>query len=197
MMKKSILILSFVLLFGISAYTVKSYNKNNNVITKISNQSNESSPVQLPTNNNVKEKLAASVKIKATGFKLQDLNGKEVSLSDFKGKNVFLNFWATWCPSCKAEMPEIEKLYQETKNSDLVILAINLGENRQTVQSFKDKNKYNFDMLLDTDQEVAIKYDITSIPTSFFIDKNGTIVSKKIGAMNIDEMKSYVNSLNH
>lgn len=196
-MKKSILILSFVLLFGISAYTVKSYNKNNNVITKISNQSNESSPVQLPTNNNVKEKLAASVKIKATGFKLQDLNGKEVSLSDFKGKNVFLNFWATWCPSCKAEMPEIEKLYQETKNSDLVILAINLGENRQTVQSFKDKNKYNFDMLLDTDQEVAIKYDITSIPTSFFIDKNGTIVSKKIGAMNIDEMKSYVNSLNH
>jgi thiol-disulfide isomerase/thioredoxin len=197
MMKKSILILSFVLLFGISAYTVKSYNKNNNVITKISNQSNESSPVQLPTNNNVKEKLAASVKIKATGFKLQDLNGKEVSLSDFKGKNVFLNFWATWCPSCKAEMPEIEKLYQETKNSDLVILAINLGENRQTVQSFKDKNKYNFDMLLDTDQEVAIKYDITSIPTSFFIDKNGSIVSKKIGAMNIDEMKSYVNSLNH
>lgn len=194
-MKKSLLILSVILLFVISAYNVKNYNKTNKANTEISNQKNGASPVQLPANNNVKEKLAASVKMKATDFKLQDLNGKEVSLSDLRGKNVFLNFWATWCPSCKAEMPKIEKLYQETKDSDLVILAINLGENRQTVQSFKDKNKYNFNMLLDADQAVAIKYDITSIPTSFFIDKDGNIISKKIGAMNIDEMKSYINSL--
>ncbi len=196
-MKKSLLILSVILLFVISSYNVKNYNKTNKANTEISNRKNGASPVLLPANNNVKEKLAASVKMKATDFKLQDLNGREVSLSDLRGKNVFLNFWATWCPSCKAEMPEIEKLYQETKNSDLVILAINLGENRQTVQSFKDKNKYNFNMLLDADQAVAIKYDITSIPTSFFIDKDGNIISKKIGAMNIDEMKSYINSLNH
>jgi peroxiredoxin len=89
-------------------------------------------------------------------------------------------------------MPDIEKLYQETQNSNLVILAVNLGEDKQTVKSFMDKNKYNFNILLDSEQAAAIKYNIVSIPTSFFIDENGTIISKKIGPMNIDEMKSYL-----
>ena len=71
-----------------------------------------------------------SEKIAALNFKLKDLNGVEVSLSDFKGKKVFLNFWASWCPPCKAEMPDLEKLYQETKDSDLVILAVNIGEDK-------------------------------------------------------------------
>ncbi|WP_206872404.1 TlpA disulfide reductase family protein [Clostridium zeae] len=65
---------------------------------------------------------------KAIDFKLKTLDGKEVSLSDLKGKNIFINFWATWCPYCVQEMPEIEKLYQETKNSDLIILGIDIGE---------------------------------------------------------------------
>ncbi|GFZ33844.1 hypothetical protein CSC2_43700 [Clostridium zeae] len=59
---------------------------------------------------------------------MKTLDGKEVSLSDLKGKNIFINFWATWCPYCVQEMPEIEKLYQETKNSDLIILGIDIGE---------------------------------------------------------------------
>ena len=143
------------------------------------------------------ENSQTTTKEKAIDFKLKDLNGKDVSLNDFKGKNVLLNFWATWCPPCKAEMPDIEKLYQENKNSDLVILAVNLGEDKQTVKSFIEKNKYNFDILLDSDQDVAIKYNIVSIPTSFFIDKEGNIVSKKIGAMTLEEMKSYINLLNN
>jgi thiol-disulfide isomerase/thioredoxin len=180
-MKKAIVILLAIFLFGTSFYTVSNYNKNNAEIVKNSNAKT------------VNEKLADSIKVKAADFKLKDLNGKEVSLSNFKGKKIYLNFWATWCPPCKAEMPDIEKLYQETKNSDLVILTINLGEDKQTVKSFMDENKYSFNVLLDSDQEVAIKYNIVSIPTSFFIDEKGTLISKKIGPMNIDEMKSYIN----
>jgi thiol-disulfide isomerase/thioredoxin len=197
-MKKYILILSAVLLFTISVYTVVNYNKKNNTFVQNSNGINtKSSTLENSSNKSASSNLASSTKVKATDFKLKDLNGKEVSLSDFKGKKVFLNFWATWCPPCKAEMPDIEKFYQETKDSNLVILAVNLGEDKQTVKSFIDKNKYNFNILLDSNQDVAVKYNIVSIPTSFFIDKDGNIVSKKIGAMSIEEMKSYVNSLNN
>ncbi|MFL0166213.1 TlpA family protein disulfide reductase [Candidatus Clostridium helianthi] len=136
-----------------------------------------------------------NIKTKAIDFNLKDLNGNELSLSDLKGKKVFLNFWATWCPPCKAEMPEIEKLYQETKDSDLVIVSVEIGEPLNTVKSFIDSNKYNFKVLIDPDQSVATKYNITSIPTSYFIDKDGNIVSKHVGGMNIDQMKAYIKTL--
>ncbi|NKF08454.1 TlpA family protein disulfide reductase [Clostridium gasigenes] len=194
-MKKSLFILAITILFGVSLYTVINYNKNKTI--NLGNSNNISLPVETDDNKIDMENSQTTTKEKAIDFKLKDLNGKDVSLNDFKGKNVLLNFWATWCPPCKAEMPDIEKLYQENKNSDLVILAVNLGEDKQTVKSFIEKNKYNFDILLDSDQDVAIKYNIVSIPTSFFIDKEGNIVSKKIGAMTLEEMKSYINLLNN
>lgn len=95
------------------------------------------------------------IKIKAIDFKLKDLEGNEFSLSNLKGKRVFLDFWATWCPLCKAEMPEIEKLYQETKDSDLIIVAVDIGESLNTIKIFIDSNKDNFKVLLDSDQSVA------------------------------------------
>ncbi|MBU3134032.1 TlpA family protein disulfide reductase [Clostridium gasigenes] len=194
-MKKSLFILAITILFGVSLYTVINYNKNKTI--NLGNSNNISLPVETDGNKIDMENSQTTTKENAIDFKLKDLNGKDVSLNDFKGKNVLLNFWATWCPPCKAEMPDIEKLYQENKNSDLVILAVNLGEDKQTVKSFIEKNKYNFDILLDSDQDVAIKYNIVSIPTSFFIDKEGNIVSKKIGAMTLEEMKSYINLLNN
>jgi thiol-disulfide isomerase/thioredoxin len=116
-------------------------------------------------------------------------------LSDLKGKDVFLNFWATWCPPCKGEMPEIEKLYQETKNSNLVIVAIEIGEPLNDVKAFIQQNNYNFKVLLDSDQKVSSQYGITGVPTSFFINKEGNIVAENIGAMNIDQMKKYIKTL--
>lgn len=189
-MKKFVFTLAITLLFGISIYTLISYNKNRTINSANLNNSNSSNK----TNINNPQSLT---KEKAIDFKLKDLNGKEVSLSDFKGKKVLLNFWATWCPPCKAEMPDLENLYQENKDSDLVILAVNIGEDKETVQSFINKNRYNFNVLLDTDQGVAIDYNIVSIPTSYFIDKEGNIVSKKVGAMTIEEMKSYVKQLSN
>ena len=192
-MKRIIIVVIAVVLIGVSIYTVKTYN----ISSSNANSSIENTDKSNATQNNTSTKsdqINSNV-TKAIDFKLKDLDGKELSLSDLKGKNVFLNFWATWCPPCKAEMPEIEKLYQETKDSDLVIVSIEIGEPLGTVKTFIETNKYNFKVLLDPDQSVASKYNIASIPTSYFIDVDGNVISKNVGSMNIDQMKSYIGLL--
>jgi len=194
-MKKTltIIILTMVITGG-ALYTVSEYNKSNSQkqITTLPNENSQTQNSTSSEGSTPSSLLDNSIKAKAQDFKLKDLNGKEVSLSDFEGKKVFLNFWASWCPPCKAEMPEIEQLYQQTKDSDLVILAVNIGEDKETVQTFIDNNKYNFKVLLDTEQEAALNYNITSIPTSYFIDKDGNIKASFIGSMNLAQMKSYI-----
>lgn len=208
-MKKTLIALGVLVLIGGSTYTVYNYNKSlsKNPTTINAKQSTSSTQNKASTNNSSSsgqnsntasssnKTSSEAPKVKAIDFKLKDLNGKEVSLSDYKGKKVFLNFWASWCPPCKAEMPEMEKLYQETKDSDLVILAVNLAEDKSTVQKFISGNKYNFPVLLDSDNSVAIKYQVASIPTSYFIDKDGNIVAKHIGSMTLENMKSYINNI--
>jgi thiol-disulfide isomerase/thioredoxin len=200
-MKKLIWPLITVLIFGTSIYTVANYNKNKpknlGIITKETPKENTTTPNVIPgTEKDAPTKIITNAdKTVALNFKLKDLNGKEVSLSDFKGKKVLLNFWASWCGPCISEMPDIQKLYNETKDSDLVILAVNLGEDKDTVKSFIDINKYNFTVLLDLDQNTSRQYNITAIPTSFFIDKEGNIVSTVKGAMTFEQMKNYINKL--
>ncbi|WP_258881082.1 TlpA family protein disulfide reductase [Clostridium tagluense] len=202
-MKKIILPLVVVLVFGISIYTVVDYNKNkskdlgitttekDSVSSKDSSLGKDSSSSK--DSSTVKSSDASN--IAALNFKLKDLNGKDVALSDFKGKKVFLNFWASWCGPCKAEMPTIEKLYQQTKDSDLVILTINIGEDKSTAKSFIDNNKYNFTVLVDSNQNVAAQYNISALPTSFFIDKEGNIVSTIKGGLTLEEMKNNISKL--
>ncbi len=194
-MKKLLIVLIAAILVGVSINTLNTYNASSSK----SNLSVENADKSSTTQNNSPTKPIGinpnASKTKALDFKLKDLDGKELSLSDLKGKKVFLNFWATWCPPCKAEMPEIEKLYQETKDSDLVIVAIDIGEPLDTVKSFIDSNNYNFKVLSDPDQIVAAQYNIASIPTSYFIDADGNIISKHSGAMNIDQMKEYIKTL--
>lgn len=185
-MKKPLIILMAAVLIGVAIITVNTYNSSNSKANSVEERNSLTKPIGINPN---------AIKTKAIDFKLKDLDGKELSLSDLKGKKVFLNFWATWCPPCKAEMPEIEKLYAETKDTDLVIVAIEIGEPLSTVKSFIDSNKYSFKVLLDSDQSVASKYNIASIPTSYFIDANGNIISQNVGAMNIDKMKTYIKAL--
>ncbi|MGH4121112.1 TlpA family protein disulfide reductase [Clostridium sp.] len=200
-MKKLILPLLVILVFGISIYTVTNYNKNKAKDLAIAKEENSKENSTTPSSEAATEKEPASgenttpEKIPALDFKLKDLNGKEVSLSDFKGKKVFLNFWASWCPPCKAEMPDIEKVYNETKDSDLVILAINVGESRDAAKSFIDDNKFSFKVLLDSDENTSNQYKLTGYPTSYFIDTEGNIVSTKIGYMTLEEMKAHISEL--
>jgi peroxiredoxin len=126
----------------------------------------------------------------APDFTLNDLNGNEVSLSDLRGKVVFLNFWATWCPPCRLEMPEMEELYQEYKNEDIVIIGVDLVEYASSVRSFVEENGYNWIFVIDTTGEVAADYMVTGIPASFFIDKDGIIRALQTGAMSRFTMKA-------
>jgi len=125
----------------------------------------------------------------APDFTLNDLDGNEVSLSDFRGKVVFLNFWAIGCPPCRFEMPEMEELYQEYKNKDVVIIGVDLGEYRSSVKSFIEENGYSWIFVIDTYGQVARDYLITGIPSSFFIDEDGIIRALQIGMMSRANME--------
>lgn len=194
-MKKSLVVLFSIIIIGVSVFTLKNYNESSSKPNSAILNTDKSNTTQNKSATQPIKITPNVVKTKAIDFRLKDLDGKELSLSDLKGKKVFLNFWATWCPPCKAEMPEIEKLYQETKDTNLVIVTVEIGEPLNTVKSFIYDNKYNFKVLIDPDQSVASKYNIASIPTSYFIDVDGNIISKNIGGMNIDQMKAYIKTL--
>ena len=118
----------------------------------------------------------------APDFQLKDLDGKTVSLSDLRGKPVLLNFWATRCPPCRFEMPFLQQIYEEWSDRGLVLLAIDIGESSAGVKEFLEDNNLSLPVLLDSDQRVALRYSITNIPTTYFIDRNGIIRQKVIGA---------------
>ena len=118
----------------------------------------------------------------AIDFQLQSLDGKSVKLSDFRGKPVLLNFWATWCGPCRSEMPYLQQINDAMKDQGLVILAVEAGENSTIVQQFMTGLNLTMPTLLDLDKAVAKSYSVTAIPFTFLIDKNGVIQKKVIGA---------------
>ena len=107
---------------------------------------------------------------------LKDMNGNNISLSDFKGKIVFLNFWTTWCPTCRIEMPSMEKLHQKLKNKNFAMVTINLQESASQVKAFFKEFKLTFTALLDSTGEVGASFGIRAIPTTYIIDKTGRII---------------------
>lgn len=118
----------------------------------------------------------------APDFTLPGLDGTMVRLSDQKGKVVFLNIWATWCPPCVEEMPSMEKLSQELKGEDFEILAVSIDENgAEAVVPFMKKHKLNFNALIDSKQTLKFTYQTTGVPETFIIDNKGIIVEKVIG----------------
>lgn len=148
-------------------------------------------PDSASTTTAAKEGLAIGAK--APDFELKTLTGETVKLSSLKGKKVMLNFWATWCPPCKAEMPEMEQFYKE-KGKDIVILAVNIDP-QLDVQKFIDENKITFTIPLDAEDKVNGAYQVLSIPTTYFIDSNGIIRNKFTGAMNLEQMKGFASKL--
>ncbi|WP_207707313.1 TlpA family protein disulfide reductase [Crassaminicella thermophila] len=125
----------------------------------------------------------------APDFTLENLQGESVSLSDFRGKNVLVNFWATWCPYCVKEMPDLNKLYIENKENDFVVLAVDVGESKEDVEKYLEGKSYEFPVLLDKDGSISIKYMVRGLPTSFMIDKEGNIRAIKMSMMTYPEMK--------
>lgn len=133
------------------------------------------------------------VGLKAPDFELKNLDGENVKLSDYQGKKVILNFWATWCPPCKAEMPDMQQFYTES-GDEVVILAVNIDP-QYDVAGFAEKMGVNFPILLDEDDKVNNTYQVLTIPTTYFIDEKGIIRHKYLSAMPIEIMKKYTDDM--
>jgi peroxiredoxin len=119
---------------------------------------------------------------KAPNFEVQMFDGSTVKLSDLKGKVVLLNFWATWCPPCRAELARVEKdIIEKFKGEPFVFIPVSRGEKKETVAAFREKMGYTFPMGLDTDGRVYAEYAQTYIPRNFLIDKNGVVVKASVG----------------
>ncbi len=145
-------------------------------LEKSSNKSSNEVPQQ-------EQKTETNEDVSTTGaydFNLSDINGKKVRLSDFKGKVVILDFWATWCPPCKMEIPSFIELYKQYKNDGLVVIGVAI-DNEIKVKNFVKEYKVNYPILI-ADETTIIKYGgIRGIPTTFIIDKNGNIKNQYVG----------------
>ena len=123
-------------------------------------------------------------------IQLKDVFDNTVSLSDYRGKIVFLNFWATWCPTCVVEMPSMEKLHQQFKDQDFIMIAVNMQESKAQVMSFLEKYKLTFTTLLDSNGEVASGFAIRALPTTLVLDKAGRIMGMALGPREWDQQAS-------
>ncbi len=127
----------------------------------------------------------------APDFTLTGLDGQEVSLSDFRGKPVLINFWASWCGPCRIEMPFLQEVYEEWNSKGLVVLAVNLQENRIIVEKFAESMGLTFPILLSPGSKIPLSYNVRGIPATFLIDVDGVIRDIKIGAFSgVGEIES-------
>jgi peroxiredoxin len=122
---------------------------------------------------------AADLRRESVNFTLSDLHGKTWTLKDLRGKVVLVNFWATWCPPCRKEMPDMEALHQEFKEQGLVILAIS-DEESDKVRPFITDHKFSYPILLDPGRKVNDLFEVEGIPKSFLYDRNGHLVAQAI-----------------
>lgn len=129
----------------------------------------------------------------APDFTLKNLEGEEVSLSDFQGKHVFLNFWATWCGYCDEEMPDLQKIYEE--NDDIVVLAVNVMETQEEVKVYVDENGLSFPVVLDEEGMMGSLYLVRGMPTTYFINKEGVILGSIPGMLTFEQMNDVLNQM--
>ena len=135
------------------------------------------------TDEEIIARVAARVNFIAPDFALTTLDSESIRLSEQRDKVVLVNFWATWCPPCRAEMQDIQLAWQ-THSDDFVVLAINNGEDAETIRRYASEARLSFPILLDTDGSIAQKYRVQGMPTSFFIDRAGVVRAANMGAMN-------------
>ncbi|WP_284141214.1 TlpA disulfide reductase family protein [Virgibacillus sp. LDC-1] len=189
-MKKTILIVVIVGMFAWAVYDFTMDNRKSASENETTEQEEKPSADQAVTKDQETEKPKVGLEKGdiAPDFELKTLDGESVKLSDFRGKRVMLNFWATWCPPCRAEMPDMQKFHE---NKDVVILAVNLTDtesSRQDVPDFTKDFGLTFRILMDEDLSVSTTYQIQPIPTSFLIDSKGIIHNKAFGALNYELM---------
>jgi len=124
-------------------------------------------------------------------FTLENLEGEKVSTRDLRGKFLWVNFWATWCGPCQWEMPSMQKVWEMFGGKNFVLLAVDLREDKETVRFFINTNGYTFPVLLDKTGEVGSAYGVRAIPTNIFVNPDGKIIGRAIGAREWNNDKFY------
>ncbi|MDO8703547.1 MAG: TlpA disulfide reductase family protein [Sulfuricaulis sp.] len=123
----------------------------------------------------------------APDFTLKGEDGKTYRLSDYRGQVVLLNFWATWCPPCRYEMPSMERAHRKVKGKNIAILAVNVGEDENTVFAFTGHYPVTFPLPLDIDGSVIQKYPVIGLPTTYVIDPRGNVTHRAVGSREWDD----------
>jgi len=140
------------------------------------------------------ETTAAASPMAVPDFTVYDKNSEPVKLSDFLGKPVVLNFWASWCGPCKSEMPAFQKVYEEL-GTDVHFVMVNVGEHMDAANEFLASTDYTFPVYYDVNNDASYAYQISSIPTTFFIDAEGNLVTYQIGAMPESTLRASIDAI--
>jgi peroxiredoxin len=125
----------------------------------------------------------------APAFALKDADGHPQRLADYLGKPVILNFWATWCPPCREEMPAMQRAYQTLAAEGIAVLAINVGDDAQGIGEFLEETPVDFPLPMDPDSKVAQSYPLKGLPTTYVIDPQGRLVYSAEGEREWDDPK--------
>jgi peroxiredoxin len=131
----------------------------------------------------------------APNFVLKDLQGKEVSLEDYKGKGVLINFWASWCEPCKAEMPALNNIHKKYKDKGVEVIGINAGDTELVAKTFTKEMGLEFPVVLDPKGDVQKAYKVIPLPTSFLIDKDGKVVKMITGERTEEQFEEYIKEI--
>lgn len=206
MIKKNLF--AIIVILGLAAYTfydlqIKNDKKDTAETVKTENEEAVSEGAEEPPAQEAPPSPSGQTGVNegdiAPDFTMNTLDGKEAKLSDYRGKKVVLNLWASWCPPCKAEMPHMESYYEKNKEKENVeILAVNLTtmeKNKDNIQEFVDDYKLTFPILLDETGDVGMEYQAYSIPTTYMIDSTGVIQRKIVGPMDEEILSDMVNRL--
>lgn len=123
----------------------------------------------------------------APEFSLESDDRKHYRLADFRGKVVMINFWATWCPPCRREMPSMERMWQKIKGKGIQVFAINVGEDADTIFEFRGSYPVTFPILMDKTGAIVKKYPVTGLPTTYIINPQGKVVYRAVGSREWDK----------
>ncbi len=186
MKKQTILIISVILLIAIIAIAVYAYKSLSEDYFEQPEETTEKTAADTTAVTTTNESI-----VTAPDFSVTDKDGNTVSLSNFFGKPIVVNFWATWCSPCKMEMPHFEDAYF-AYGEDIHFLMVNVGDSRDDAYKFGEKNNYTFPIYHDSNYSASMAYSVTSIPATLFINKNGELVHTQIGTMNKMMLETHI-----
>lgn len=137
--------------------------------------------------------------LQAPDFVLNDLDGNQHRLSDYRGRVIIVNFWATWCPPCRAEMPSMQRAWEQLEKEGILMLGIDVGEDEDTIFQFTASYPVEFPLLMDSDSSVINQWPVRGVPTTFVVDPKGRIVYRAIGGREWDDpsLLALVSALKH